>query len=67
MGAAVKSFLSRDENAALMHMNEAAKNLTGAPKMHLDKAINSLQTGDTSGAKIHLQESQYACGIPDVT
>ena len=67
LGAAVKSFLSRDNNGALMHMNEAAKTLSGAPKMHLDEAIGSLQLGDISGARTQLQESQYACGIPDIT
>ncbi|MGN6822206.1 MAG: hypothetical protein ACTHJ7_05465 [Candidatus Nitrosocosmicus sp.] len=67
LGAAVKSFLSRDNNGALMHMNEAAKTLSGAPKMHLDEAIRSLQSGEISGARMQLQESQYACGIPDLT
>ena len=49
-----------------MHMIEADKTLTGAAKMYLDAAISALQSGDTSGAKMHLGQSQYACGIPDV-
>jgi len=67
LGAAVQSFLFRDNNGALIHMKEADKTLTGAAKMYLNKSISALQSGDTSGAKMHLQESQFACGIPDVT
>lgn len=66
LGAAIQSFLFRDNNGALMHMNEAAKTLTGAPKMHLDAAIIALQSGNTDSAKIRLQQSIYACGIPDI-
>jgi cellobiose-specific phosphotransferase system component IIA len=39
-------------------MNEAAKTLTGSAKMHLDAAISALQSGDTNGATMHIQESQ---------
>ena len=66
LGAAIKAFLFRDENKALMHMNEADKTITGAAKMNLDAAISALQSGDTNMAKEHLAKSQYACGIPDV-
>jgi hypothetical protein len=65
LGAAIQSFLFRDENKALMHMNEANKTLTGAAKMFLDAAINALQSGDTNRAKEYLGSAQYACGIPD--
>jgi hypothetical protein len=41
-----------------MHMNQADKTLTGAAKMHLDAAIKALQSGDTNGALMHLQQSQ---------
>jgi hypothetical protein len=66
IGAAIQSFLFRDNNGALMHMDKAGKTLTGAPKMHLDEAIKALQTGDTDLAKIRLQQSMYACGVPDI-
>ena len=66
LGAAIKAFLFRDENKALMHMNEADKTITGAAKMNLDAAISALQSGDTNMAKEHLAKAQYACGIPDV-
>jgi hypothetical protein len=65
LGAAIQAFLFRDENKALMHMNEANKTLTGAAKMFLDAAISALQSGDTSRAKENLGSAQYACGIPD--
>lgn len=58
LDAAMKALQSGDKNGALMHMNEAAKTLTGAAKMHLDAAISALQSGDTNGATMHLQESQ---------
>ncbi len=41
-----------------MHMNQADKTLTGAAKMHLDAAIKTLQSGDTNGALMHIQQSQ---------
>ena len=66
LGAAIQAFLSRDENKALMHMKEADKTITGAAKLYLDKSISAMQSGDTSAAKMHLGQSQYACGIPDV-
>ena len=49
-----------------MYMNEADKTLTGAAKMHLDAAINALQSGDSNMAKKHLGEIEYACGVPDI-
>lgn len=66
LGAAIQSFLKGDENRTLMHMNEADKTLAGAAKTHLDAAISALQSGDTDKAKNYLQESMYACGVPDV-
>lgn len=66
IGAAIQSFLFRDNNGALMHMNKAGKTLTGAPKMHMNEAINALQSGNTDVAKIRLQQSMYACGVPDI-
>ena len=39
-------------------MKEADKTLTGAAKMHLDAAISALQSGDTSGASMHLEAAQ---------
>ena len=66
IGAAIQSFLFRDNNGALMHMNKAGKTLTGASKMHLDAAISALQSGNTDVAKIRLQQSMYACGVPDI-
>ena len=66
MGAATQAFLTGKENKALMYMNEADKTLTGAAKMHLDAAINALQSGDSNMAKKHLGEIEYACGVPDI-
>lgn len=58
LGAAVKALQSGNTSAALMHMNQADKIITGAAKMHLDAAISALQSGDKSGAMMHLQQSQ---------
>ena len=66
LGAATQAFLTGNENKALMYMNEADKTLTGAAKMHLDAAINALQSGDSNMAKKHLGEIEYACGVPDI-
>ena len=66
LGAATQAFLTRNETRALIYMNEAAKTLTGAAKMHVDTAISALQSGDTNGAKMHLGEIEYACGVPDI-
>ena len=66
LGAATQAFLTGNENKALMHMNQADKTLTGAAKMHLDAAINALQSGDSNMAKKHLGEIEYACGVPDI-
>jgi len=66
LGAATQAFLTGKENKALMYMNEADKTLTGAAKMHLNAAINALQSGDSNMAKKHLGEIEYACGVPDI-
>ena len=66
LGAATQAFLTGNENKALMFMNQVDKTLTGAAKMHLDAAINALQSGDSNMAKKHLGEIEYACGVPDI-
>lgn len=58
LDSAVKALQSGNTSAALMHMNQADKIVTGAAKMHLDAAISALQSGDKSGAMMHLQQSQ---------